>query len=389
MLQAASTNGKATALHVAAHRDTSDFIALLVEKASEDHKTFHEFLNHQNNDGKTALWESAETSQGSNVQLLLKHGADYLIAANDGVTTLHVASSNSHTAVVSLFVEEAKTHLDRQQLRDFLNRRSKWGKTALIDAAERNRPEIISLLLEHGADYSIGDKKHFTALHYCAARNHAAPVRCLLKKASPDKIDNGEKFKRFLNQQGGVGKTALIDAAETNRPEIISLLREYGADYSISDYNNFTALHYCAIRNHAVFVRCLLEKASLDNTDNGEKFKRFLNQRGKNNRASALCDVAWRGLTDVVNVLLSYGAAYDHFNSDERSLLHHAIDREFTSIAIAIIDRAKRDEDKERSKRVLNEKDAYEVSVWDAAKEEKIEPVLEALRGCGIEIEGM
>ena len=136
-------------------------------------------------------------------------------------------------------------------------------------------------------------------------------------------------------------------------------------------------------------MRRLLGSVSSDQTDGGKKFRQFLNQQSKTNRASALRDAALQGLPEIVNILLSYGADYYCIDSGNRSPLHHAIAKGPTEMAITIINHARRDEDRGRLKRFLNVKDERGFDVWNAAKVRKNERVMEALKGCGVELEGV
>ena len=382
-------NDKATALHVAAHQDSSDLVALLVEKASEDPETFHKFLNIRDASGRTALMETAERHRLSSLNLLLDHGADCTDHENKGNTPLHYAIRSGFDNLVEALLKRAKaTYVNKlYHFEEFLNRQNNEGKTALWESAERNQESTVQLLLKHGADYSIPGDRSITALHVSSHEGYMDVVSLLLRETSTDPDE--QLYREFLDRRNEFGKTALIDAAETNRPDTIALLLKYGADYSIGDNDHFTALHWCTYRNHAASVRCLLETVYQDKTDNGEKFKRFLNQQGKRNRASALCDAACQGLTDLAKFLLSYGADYDCFDSCKRSPLHHAIERAHTNMAIAIIDRAKRDGNRERLKSLLEVRDDSGDNVWDKAKKRKNERVLGALRECGVEIKGM
>ena len=135
------------------------------------------------------------------------------------------------------------------------------------------------------------------------------------------------------------------------------------------------------VSNQVASARRLLEIVSPDQTDNGKKFKRFLNQQGKVNGASALDDAALQGHGELIEVLLSYGADYDCHNHFQRSPLHISIDRDHSDIAVAIIDHAKLDENPERLKHFLEVRDNNGDRVYDLATKKNNRRVLEALRG--------
>jgi len=53
-----------------------------------------------------------------------------------------------------------------------INSKNDEGKTALHYAIERNKPEVVKLLLEYGADLNIEDPKGSTPLDYTTRTNN-------------------------------------------------------------------------------------------------------------------------------------------------------------------------------------------------------------------------
>ena len=62
-----------------------------------------------------------------------------------------------------------------------INCNDSQGNTALHWAAQRRRPDIVKLLLEHGADPNRRDKLGNSALHDAARSRDSAGISCLLK----------------------------------------------------------------------------------------------------------------------------------------------------------------------------------------------------------------
>ena len=175
-----------------------------------------------------------------------------------------------------------------------------------------------------------------------------------------------------------------MDACQSGRPDIARALLDYGADYSLGDYENWTALHYCAVRNRINCVRVLLERASKD--PQPERFNKFLNQIGKKNRATALQDVAWAGTPDVARLLLEYKPNYDHVDDSRRTPLHHAILNGNGRLEVAklLIDYAAKDSDEDKFRRFLNAADDKGDTAWKMAMRRNQRPVLDALRTIGV-----
>ncbi|KAL8945995.1 MAG: hypothetical protein Q9222_007546, partial [Ikaeria aurantiellina] len=220
------------ALHAACAGAIYDLVKRLVEYAIEtlDPTRFKAFLNYRNFDGKTPLMDAVMPLSGRPcveiINLLISHGADYTIPKKNNVTVLHFTATHAHRDALRLFLDHASKNLNHTAFRNFINHRNFDGKTALMDAAMRDRPLIATWLLDYGADFSIRDNQGFTALHYCVYRDNLSTVRSLLQKTSA--LAGGrdsETFKSFLNTQGtSNGRSVLHDAVQKEHPEILGLL---------------------------------------------------------------------------------------------------------------------------------------------------------------------
>ena len=156
-----------------------------------------------------------------------------------------------------------------------------------MDACQTGRPEIASALLDHGADYSLGDNEHWTALHYCAVRNRINCVRVLLERASKD--PQPERFNRFINQIGKRNRaTALQDVGWAGTPEVARLLLHYKPEYDHLDDRRKTPLHHALLSGigREEVAKLFIEYAAKD-TDK-DKFWRFINAVDDNG------DTAWK-----------------------------------------------------------------------------------------------
>ena len=369
-----------------------DIVAALVKHAKTEDKEscpFKDFINHKNRDGINALFSAAKGNHRRIVNLLLDEGIEWSITNNAGVTALHAASWEGHTEVVSALLAKAHRTASSEDFKNFLNRRNDQGKTALVDAAEKGRIEIIRELLEtYEASLLILENKKCSALNLACWFGHIEVVSFLLKFASA-KMPR-DRFVEYLDHRNEWGKTVLIDAAERNLPDTITLLLDhYSADYSVVDNSGFTALHYCAFRNHVAAVRALLERASKDKTDNGDKFTGFLNRQSNSNRATALRDAASRSNIEVVKYLLLYHPAFDVVDSKKRTAMHHAVERSDGPLGMVLLEHASRDTDKECFKKFVNARDEKGETVWEGVKRRGTMPrFAEKLRGCGV-VEGL
>lgn len=137
-------NDKNTALHWAAGRGLDNAVTTLLETARRDYMDephrFHDFLNHQEKDGRTALMAAAQQKRQSTIQLLLEYGADPYVEDNDGSRVLRWAAIGGLDDTIKTLLKRVKDthHHNPQRFREFIDHGQKRNRTALLEAAERN-----------------------------------------------------------------------------------------------------------------------------------------------------------------------------------------------------------------------------------------------------------
>jgi len=276
-----------SALWAAAYSDHATIVDLIVKafKARHDEAETQRFINQPCHAGQaSALWLAAMFGSVDAVIRLLDLKADFK-GDSFNITPFLIAATCDRPKVIKLLFRYHREGKINGNL--FIDERDNNGKTAIFEACTRNFQDTVKVLLDLGADYSISDNGEFTPLHAAnrGDRDNIALITMLVKHASNNL--NTFKFQPFLDHKNSFGgKTVLMAAAERNRSCVIKLLLNHDADYSILDNSDFTALHYCAFRGQEAAVRTLLEMTSIHTTtNNGERFKKFLNQQGKGNKA--------------------------------------------------------------------------------------------------------
>ncbi|XP_050779011.1 ankyrin repeat domain-containing protein 27 isoform X3 [Gopherus flavomarginatus] len=121
------------------------------------------------------------------------------------------------------------------------------GFTPLHVAALYGHPELVYLLLKHGANISAKNMNHAVPLHLACQKGHFQVVKCLVDC-------NAKQNKKDVH-----GNTPLIYACLNGQHEIAALLLEHGASVNLSNSKGNTALHEAVIGKHEVLVELLLQ----------------------------------------------------------------------------------------------------------------------------------
>lgn len=152
-------------------------------------------------------------------------------------------------------VQRAVALVRNPALKASLNNPGRSGETALCLAASNGDLEIVSALLEHGADPNQQGVRNCTALCRAAEAGHTDIVKKLLQAGADPNIRN--------QNQG----SALIEAADWDDPEMVKVLLDAGADPKAEDGGGRTAMN---IEHglHGEEVKALLRQAVQKRTGN-------------------------------------------------------------------------------------------------------------------------
>ncbi len=171
------------------------------------------------------------------VRSLVERGGIVDTSDADGSTLLMLASREGHIRIATYLLG----------LKASVNRRNKFGDTALMAASIKGKLDVVRLLLEHGAELN---SEGWTALHYAAFEGRYAVLKFLLEKGANKNAlaPNGysslmlavrgghtEAAKTLLyadpdvNLRTPLGDTALKLAREKGDVATVDLLKRAGA----------------------------------------------------------------------------------------------------------------------------------------------------------------
>ncbi|KAG8525570.1 uncharacterized protein KY384_009214 [Bacidia gigantensis] len=285
------THGRA--LIAAAARGDEEIIGLLLGNGAR--------VNNANAAGTTALHQAAGNGHVKSMEVLLACDADVNSLSSVYGTPLHAACRNMHAEAaksllnrkVDVSIKDNREHtplheaapaneglddifLDILRLRpDLIDEADVDGVTALHHASISGNARIAKMLLDAGADCSIGDKYQAQPLFRAAGCGHAEIVELLLHTGNADP-----------NATDCFGRAALHGPARTNDVRVHDLLIKANADVNIVGSDRKTPLHEACNMGRINNVELLLAHPSIkvneldnDHSDgNGDNFDSCINR---------------------------------------------------------------------------------------------------------------
>uniref|UniRef100_A0A915HMC6 Uncharacterized protein n=1 Tax=Romanomermis culicivorax TaxID=13658 RepID=A0A915HMC6_ROMCU len=196
--------------------------------------------------------------------------------------------------------------------------------TALTLACAGGHAELITLLLNRGANIEHQDKKGFTPLILAATAGHLNVVELLLQYGANPEAQSERTKDTALSLACSSGKKEVVElllkknvnkehrnvsdytplslAASGGYTDIISLLLQFGAEINSRTGSKLgiSPLMLASMNGHVQAVKLLLEKSA------------DINAQIETNRNTALTLACFQGRHEVVKLLLQYGANVEH-----------------------------------------------------------------------------
>ncbi|XP_017852088.1 histone-lysine N-methyltransferase EHMT2 [Drosophila busckii] len=209
-----------TCLHLVAHSGTLQMAYLLLCKGA----SLQNFVNIVDSELRTALMCAVMNEKCDMLNLFLQCGADVAIKGPDGMTSLHIAAKLGSLEAAQLIVDSYRSSQNIANFLSLIDAQDEGGWTAMVWAAELGHTDIVSLLINHGANPNICDNDNNTVLHWSTLHNDGLETITVLLQAGAD-----------CNVQNVEGDTPLHIACRHSVTRMCIALIANGADLMIKN----------------------------------------------------------------------------------------------------------------------------------------------------------
>lgn len=357
------------ALNLAVQRKDEAMVTLLRQGGAYDDRAYATLSNDD------ALLRAARTGDERKVAEMAANGANINYINPNGITPLLAAAYEGQLAMVKKLIAQgaqvnfvpsglaqfamAKSHapLSERGLMEAAAR----GDTALLAAGRQGQFDIVTYLLTQGAQANLPNRRGDTLLYIAASDGNADLMKVLLDHgADPNTLERDSRTNRSaaggialgrnsvliraaqggheeavkllltagadINYRGVMGKTALYNAIENDRPAVAELLLNRDADANIANMAGTMPLMEAARRGNRELAQLLLTKGANINAVEKPDLGYSVPETTLSGM-TALLYAAHAGQTETVKLLVGAGAEINVHNSNGKTAIREAADR--------------------------------------------------------------
>lgn len=323
----ARSDDRMSALHFAIKHENAACARLLLDAGAQIDTRSQESYN-------TPLIQAVKQGYTEGVRLLLQRGANPNLADEMGRSPLMHAASGGFTDCIELLLEHGAA----------LNSVDPDKESALFYAINAGKEDALRLLLQRGANTVTKNEQHcFSALRKAVTDKNIACVRIMLEHGvspapgSPDAdticyashpeiirllLQHGANVNQKSSEEDG-SITPIMNVTIIDNVESFHILMEAGADLSARDYAGHTLLHKAANNSATNIVRLLLELGA------------DVNARSTDGDTPLMLAASETTGAEAVKLLLQAGADVHAVNNKGRSALHFIEKEEVLNILLA------------------------------------------------------
>lgn len=165
------------------------------------------------------------------VKLIDEYGCDFTLENKNEELPIHSAAENNQIEVVHYLLENDIS---------CINHTNCFLMTPLSIAIQNNYYQLSKTLISYNSDLNVYDENHNTLIHFAVMKSSIEMVSFLLS------------FKKIpIDAHNFQGETSLLLAAKKGNIEIMKLLIQKGADFTLTDYKKKTLL-LCSIESNNI-----------------------------------------------------------------------------------------------------------------------------------------
>lgn len=293
---------KVTALMYAAASGHVDTMKVLLDDGQVDINALH-------TNGGSALIEACTAGAADAVKYLIEKGAKYDLIDFDGVTPLMAIAAQGNMEGIAAVLDSLKKDMNADQLKEHINMFSFSGGSSVMFAAAGGHADATKLLIDLGADINA------------VAQATPEYLEKLAQMIAAGTVDDSDPHVD--------GVTAVHVAAQGGHLETVKILIQAGADVTVLDDEDRSALLLAVKGNYGDVAIALVEGGADPNTpyvdDEGvshnllfdslivenSEFAQLLIEKGADiyhqdeHKVTTLLQASHRGMIDVVKTLLS------------------------------------------------------------------------------------
>ena len=251
--------------------------------------------------GKSSFYMACSRGLTTTVQRMLKCGAK-VNGGKDESSPLNVACRNKHMAVVELLLNEGADPNVHKEIADH-------HSFALHIAAADHSDELVTLLLNHGANVNTVDASGNTALHFAMKHN------CAYSLSATASTENRQKVVDTLLCAGADddGKTSMYLAVEKGLEHVVDSMLTHGGNPNVCAGDQYMLCTACNRQNVKV-VEMLLKAGANPNVISADSGSEMVIGCDL-----PLCVAVKKDSCKIATLLLNYGAKVNALNSENES----------------------------------------------------------------------
>ena len=215
-------------------------------------------INKVDPDGTTALHWAVRNNDLTQIDRLIRAGADVKAANRYGITPIYLACQNGSAAAVARLLKAGVS----------ANATANYGETALMTCARTGNVDAAKVLIEAGASVDAIESWHGeTALMWAAAERHPEMIEALIKAGADvnarSTVVQWERQRTFEPRDKWLppgGLTPLHFAAREGCVACVTTLLDHGADINVIDPQGNSALLLALINGHYDAAGTLIDR---------------------------------------------------------------------------------------------------------------------------------